>query len=94
MARALRGVGIGAGDIGDQQPADRQPFLDIGKIIGYRGRNALLGQEPQQPQAGIIMVVPGIGARRKTTGNHMRPACRLCHRLPRSPFEAHTSTPA
>ena len=60
---ALRGVGIRAGDVGDQQPADRQPFLDVGEVVGDRGRNVLFGQQSQQPQAGIVVVVTG-GANR------------------------------
>ena len=71
---ALRGIGIGAGDVGDQQPADRQPFLDIGKIVGDRGRNVPFGQQPQQPQAGVVVVVAGARAGRKTAGNEMRAA--------------------
>ena len=43
----LRGVGVGAGHIGDQQPADRQPFLDIREVVGDRGRNVSFGEEPQ-----------------------------------------------
>ena len=42
---ALRGIGIGAGDIGDQQPAERQPLRDIGEIVGDRGSDAGLGQQ-------------------------------------------------
>ena len=78
----LRGVGVGAGDVGDQQPADRQPFLDVREVVGDRGRNVPFGQQPQQPQAGIVVVVPGIRTGWKTAGNQMRAAgFRLCHRI-------------
>ena len=79
---ALRGIGIGAGHVGDQQPADRQPFLDVREVVGDRSRNVPFGQEPQQPQAGIVVVVPGHRTGRKTAGNQMRAAgLRLCHRI-------------
>jgi hypothetical protein len=45
---ALRRIGIWARDIGDQQPADRQPFLDIGKIVRDRGWYVAFGQQPQR----------------------------------------------
>jgi len=78
----LSGVGVGAGHVGDQQLADRQPFLDIGEIVGDRGRDLPFGQEPQQPQAGIVVVMPSIRARRKAAGNQMRtPGLCLCHRI-------------
>ena len=83
---ALRGVGIGAGHVGDQQLADRQPFLDVGEVVGDRGRNVLLGQQLQQPQAGIVVVVPGMRTGRKTAGDEMRAAGLLpCHWID-SPF--------
>jgi len=41
----LRSVRVGAGDVGDQQLAERQPFCDIGEIVGDRGRDVALGQQ-------------------------------------------------
>ena len=38
---------------------DGQPLLDVGEVVGDRGRHALLGQEPEQSQAGVVVVVPG-----------------------------------
>jgi len=79
---ASRGVRVGAGYIGDQQPADGQPFLDIHEVVGDRSRDAPFGQEAQQPQAGIVVVVPGHRTGWKTTGDQMRVAgLRLCHRV-------------
>ena len=79
----LRGVGVGAGDIGDQQLADRQPFLEIGEVVGDRGRNLPLGQQLQQPQPGVILVVPAHRPGRKPAGNKMRAAgIRRCHGMP------------
>src|SRR5437879_3629359 len=47
-----------------------------------RGRDVLVGQQAEEAQPGIIMVVPGIGTRRKTAGNQMRMAgIRLGHRI-------------
>ena len=78
----LQGVRVGAGDIGDQQLADRQPFLDVGEVVGDGGRNVSLRQQAQQPQAGVIVVVPGHRSRRKTAGYQMRAAgIALCHRI-------------
>jgi len=79
---ALRGVGIRPGDVGDEQPTRGQPFLDVGEVVGDRGGDVVLGQEPEQPQAGVVVVVPGGGSRRKATGDEMRAAeLRLRHRL-------------
>ena len=73
---ALPGIGIRASDIGDQQPARRQPFFEIGKVVGDRGRNVAFGQQPQQPQAGIVVVVAGERPRRKAAGSRQMPAPR------------------
>jgi hypothetical protein len=79
---ALRGVGVGSGHIGDQQPGDGQPFLDVREVIGDRGRNVPFGHQPQQPQAGIVVVVPGARTGRETARNEMRSAgILLCHRI-------------
>lgn len=77
---ALRGVRVGAGHIGDQQPGDREPFLDVHEVIGDRGRNIPFGQERGQPQAGMVVVVSGGRAGWKTAGDEMRPGeLFLCH---------------
>ena len=78
----LRGVGVRARDIGDQQPADGQPFFDVGEVVGNLGRNVAFGEEAQEPQAGIVVIVPSHRTDRKTTGNQMRASgfC-LCHRI-------------
>ena len=79
---ALRGVGVGAGHIGDQQPADRQPLLDVREVVGDRGLNVPFGQEPQQPQARMVVVVSGGRAGRKAAGDEMRATKRsLCHQI-------------
>ncbi len=78
----LPGIGIRAGDVGDQQLAHRQPFLDIGKVVGDRGGNIALGQQPQQLQAGVVVVVPAHRAGRKAADDNMRPAgIRRYHRI-------------
>src|SRR5205085_12322246 len=71
-----------AGDIGDHPAAQRQPARDIGEIIGDRGGDALLGEQLEEAQAGVIMVVAGIGAGRKAARDDMR-AVRCCfwHRV-------------
>src|SRR5205814_633129 len=71
---ALRGVGIRPGDVGDEQPTRGQPFLDVGEVVGDRGGDVLLRQEPEQPQAGVVVVVPGGGSRRQPTGDELRGA--------------------
>ena len=78
----LRRIGTGAGDIGDHQAAQRQPARDIGEIIGDRSGDALLGEQLEEAQAGVIMVVAGIGAGRKAARDDMR-AVRCCfwHRV-------------
>jgi len=92
----LRGVGVGPSDIGDQQAADREPFFDIGEVVGDRSRHVLVAQDFQQPQTRIIVVVPGHRAGRKAAGNQMRAAVLcLCHRdHPLSPFDACKSSAA
>src|SRR5262249_2749404 len=73
---ALRGVGVGAGHVGDHQAADGQPFLEIREVIGDRSRDVLFGQQPQEPQAGIVMVMSSHRTRRETTCNKIRTALR------------------
>src|SRR5690348_7066296 len=54
---ALSGVWVGAGDIGDQEPAGRQPLPDVGEIVANRGRNAVLSEQGEQAEPRIVMVV-------------------------------------
>ena len=69
---ALGGIGIRPGHVRDEQPARRQPFLDVGEVVGGRGRHALLGEEPEQFQAGVIVVVPGERSGWKPAGDEVR----------------------
>ena len=79
----LGGIGVRAGDIGDQQLAQRQPFRDIGEIVGDRGRDVALGEKAEQAKTGIIMVVAAHRAGRKAAGDQMRAArCCFCHLIP------------
>ena len=72
-------VRVGAGHVGDEEPAYRQPFFDVREIVGDGGRNVPLGQQPQKPQAGVVVVVPGARAGRKTAGDEMGAlSCRSC----------------
>src|SRR5262245_17102735 len=71
---ALGGIGVGPGHVGDQEPAHRQPLLDIREVVAHGGRDIPLGQEPQQSEAGIVVVVPGAGSGRETAGNEVRTA--------------------
>jgi hypothetical protein len=78
----LRRVGVGAGDVADQQLADRQEFLDIREVVGDRGRDVPLGEQPEEPQTGIVVVVPAHRTGRKTAGNEMGAAgIRRYHRI-------------
>jgi len=67
---ALHGVRVGAGHIGDQQLADREPFLDIGEVVGDGGRNIPFDQQAEQPQAGIVVVVPAHRTGRSSSGSN------------------------
>ena len=68
---ALLGARVGAGDVGDEQPAHGQPFLHVGEVVGDGSRNLSLGQQREEPKAGIVVVVTGAGAGRKAAGNDM-----------------------
>ena len=68
---ALLGTRVGAGDVGDEQPAHGQPFLHVGEVVGDGSRNLSLGQQREEPKAGIVVVVTGAGAGRKAAGNDM-----------------------
>ena len=77
---ALRGVRIRARDVGDQEPAHGQPLLDVTEVIGDRGRDLLLGQELEQLQTGVVVVVAGARAGRKSAGDEMGASrCRVRH---------------
>jgi hypothetical protein len=53
-------VWVRAGDIGNQQLAVRQPLCNVGKIIGDgRAQARVLLQKLQDPQPGIVHVMPG-----------------------------------
>src|SRR5262249_52597889 len=71
---ALPRVGVRARDIRDQEATHREPLLEIRELVGDRGRDLALGQEAEEPQAGIVVVVPGLRSRRKAAGDEMR-AC-------------------
>src|SRR5579863_4946701 len=71
---ALRGVGIGAGDVGDQQTTHRQPLLDVGEVVADRGCDVLLGKQPQHAEARVVVVVACRRTGRKTTCDQMNPA--------------------
>src|SRR5262245_32551483 len=71
---ALLGTRVGAGDIGDEQPAHRKPLLQIGEVVGDGGRNLSLGQQREEAKAGIVMIVTGARPRRKAAGNNMSAA--------------------
>src|SRR5262245_58274139 len=82
---ALLGTRVGASDVGDKQPAHRQPFLHVGEVIGDGGRNLSLGQQREEPKAGIVVVMTGAGAGRKAAGNDMSAVVEyLSHVLPLS----------
>jgi hypothetical protein len=79
---ALPTVGERAGHVRDQQPAQREPPLDIGEVVGGRGGDVAVGQEAQQPQACVVVVVPGVGSGRKASSDEVRAAWRrLGHRV-------------
>ena len=68
---ALLGTRVGTGDVGDEQPAHGQPLLHVGEVVGDGSRDLSLGQQREQPKAGIVVVVTGAGAGRKAAGNDM-----------------------
>src|SRR2546423_3332769 len=68
---ALLGTRVRTGDVGDEQLAHGQPFLHVGEVVGDGSRNLSLGQQREEPKAGIVVVVTGAGAGRKAAGNDM-----------------------
>src|SRR5262245_45323643 len=67
----LLGSRVGAGDIGEEQPAHVKPFLNVGEVVGDGSRNLSLGQQREESKAGIVMIVTGAGAGRKAAGNEV-----------------------
>jgi hypothetical protein len=67
---ALLGTRVGAGDAGEEQPAHGQPFLHV-EVVGDGSRYLSLGQQREEPKAGIVVI--GAGAGQKAAGNDMLP---------------------
>jgi hypothetical protein len=76
----LRGVRVRAGHVRDQKAAQRQPFLDVREVVGDGSRDVPFGEEREEPQAGMVVIVSGAGTGRETTGYEMGAGKSvLCH---------------
>src|SRR5262249_46355755 len=72
QANALLVAGVGAGDVGDEEPVYGPHFLQDGKVISDGCRNSFLVQQREEPKTSIVVVVTGMGARRNPAGNDVR----------------------
>src|SRR5262245_43270674 len=81
---ALLGSGVGAGDVGDEQPAHAQPLLHVGKVVGNGRWNLSLVEQREKPKTSIVVVMTGAGAGRKAAGNKVRAGVDIvAHEVPR-----------
>jgi len=59
MGPALGGIGYGPATYVMSSRLDGSHFSTFGEVVGDRAATPLLGEEPEQFQAGRIVVVPG-----------------------------------